>query len=341
MVMVSVGLVLCRLEVLHKENKTVLANMNKHLFLPAVLFTRILELDSNEIGNFGWALVLMPFLVVALGLMVGWLLVRVTNLEPRFHTATIVAIAFSSATSLPIALLEVMTDYLRSADIDAAELATFLPLYLISYPSLLWIVAGSMLSTPEDPEHDTAQIQMPRTSADEGLGNHGKRKSLTFEDLPNSIIRTLSTDMFQDVPDDHDNASSWLRESIMEIREPASFREKATKILIVVIHLFAQPPVAASILGLLIALTPFRLVWTETSGGMHWLFGALETTGSAIVPITLILLGESIYFGISSIKRSTWRMCFDVIFGKLVLMPVKSNRLIFPYFCKPIAPSFS
>jgi len=95
-----------------------------------------------------WPLLVLPFLYVFVGLVVGSAAARVGRMRPEFRRAATASVAFGNSTGLPITLLGVINSQAGVAPMfgrDTGLNLTYLATYLLIYPVLQWSVGGSLL----------------------------------------------------------------------------------------------------------------------------------------------------------------------------------------------------
>jgi len=95
-----------------------------------------------------WPLLVLPFLYVFVGLVVGSAAARVGGTRPEFRRAATASVAFGNSTGLPITLLGVINSQAGVAPMfgrDTGLNLTYLATYLLIYPVLQWSVGGCLL----------------------------------------------------------------------------------------------------------------------------------------------------------------------------------------------------
>lgn len=93
------------------------------------------------------------------------------------------------------------------------------------------------------------------------------------------------------------------------------------------------PPVVASLLGVVVGLTPIRGIWVDLRGQdndawLEWAYNGVRRLGQAAVPINLIVLGGSLS------KGPDWRALpvrtgLAIVVSKLLLMPAMALGVVF------------
>ena len=127
-IMAGSGLYLHRQNYVTSEGKKMLALISQQITIPAYLFAKIIycpsdgghntinDTDNNEfvcpsvadrIGDL-WMLLLWPFYVVLCGLILGYIVAKLSNTPPNQQRACMVALAFPNSTGLAITLLSVI-----------------------------------------------------------------------------------------------------------------------------------------------------------------------------------------------------------------------------------------
>jgi predicted permease len=100
-------------------------------------------------------LLFWPFVVVGMGLFVGYLVAKLAK-TPKCHTrACLVACAFGNSSGLPITLLTVVhTNFPVTSDLGRIDPTLFLSIYLLLYPVLQWGLGAWLVSPNNDDDDD-------------------------------------------------------------------------------------------------------------------------------------------------------------------------------------------
>jgi len=191
-------------------------------------------------------------------------------------------VAFGNSTGLPLTLLAVIhSSFSASTELGAVDPTTYLSIYLLFYPVLQWGIGGWLLAPPVEAADSKSHRAL---SADHLLARYSK------PDLTTELASPLN---------------------------PASPPQPTTvSILPTLLAIFsqaAQPPVLASLLGLLFTVTPVRgllvdLKNRDDDAYFEWAFDGLDTLGQAAVPINMIILGANLASGLkvpSCLARKT------------------------------------
>jgi predicted permease len=85
----------------------------------------------------------------SLGLLVGWVMAKLTQTPSHQIRTVMVACAFGNSTGLPITLLTVVhANFPSTSDLGRIDPTLFLSVYLLLYPALQWGVGGWLLAPP-------------------------------------------------------------------------------------------------------------------------------------------------------------------------------------------------
>lgn len=164
------------------------------LAMPALLFTTSIDCSQNLSTNAcpdmrdnlsnGWPMLLLPVWYVMVGLLVGRLCVYVGNASDELKNTSIVAVAFSNSTSLPISLLAVLNLQLfRRGFFGPVNPLLYLSVYLVVYPLLQWGVGGWLM--PPLPDTTTTTTNNTTTTTHHTLAppstpaSHRRKHSFT------------------------------------------------------------------------------------------------------------------------------------------------------------------
>ncbi|EOD08017.1 hypothetical protein EMIHUDRAFT_218076 [Emiliania huxleyi CCMP1516] len=170
-----------------------------------------------------WPLLVLPFLYVFVGLVVGSAAARVGGTRPEFRRAATASVAFGNSTGLPITLLGVINSQAGVAPMfgrDTGLNLTYLATYLLIYPVLQWSVGGCLLqrrggAPGGEPEPPIASLHTsigPRRWSSSDVGEDAERAAAVWAaaaaaasaaqpplDAP-SPLQTLSTALQRVLP---------------------------------------------------------------------------------------------------------------------------------------------
>jgi predicted permease len=164
----SAGIYLQRNGFVSGEGKKTLALISQQVAIPCLLFTKIVYCNqdwstekcpsvTDSIRDV-WVLLFWPIYVVGWGLIVGYLVARVTSTPPQLLRIILAACAFSNSTGVPITLLTVIhANFPSSHELGAIDPTVFLSIFLILYPMLQWGLGGFLL-TPENKDEQESEV---------------------------------------------------------------------------------------------------------------------------------------------------------------------------------------
>ena len=138
-------------------------------------------------------MLLLPFVFVSAGALLGWLVVVITNPPENFRKGTIAAVAFGNSTGMPIVLLSVLRsqlELLRGASSSTITNGTlkirdpivYLSVYLLTYPIIQWVAGGWLLAPKE--EVSDAPTAPPSTGVQSADGSLASAPSGSMPPLP-------------------------------------------------------------------------------------------------------------------------------------------------------------
>jgi predicted permease len=194
------GIYLQRNGYISGEGKKTLALISQQVAIPCLLFTKIVYCNQDwstdkcpsitDSLKDVWVLLLWPVYVVGWGLIVGYLIARITKTPPQHLRIVLVACAFSNCTGVPITLLSVIhANFPANHELGAIDPTVFLSVFLILYPMLQWGLGGFLL-TPEHKE-------------DQETGVKGGSESLNYVELSENEATNVHDDVGK--ADDHVN----------------------------------------------------------------------------------------------------------------------------------------
>lgn len=143
------GVILARKGVISRDVSRGLSQVSMQITIPCLLFSSVVPNVSVSVLRECWPLLVLPFLFVPAGLVIGSLVVLICQPGASFRKGTVAAVAFGNSTGIPIVLLSVVHAALKGpADVDPM---LFLSVYLIFYPALQWAVGGWLLGVGRKP----------------------------------------------------------------------------------------------------------------------------------------------------------------------------------------------
>jgi predicted permease len=141
------GALLARNGVITPEVSKGISHLAIQVTIPCLLFTSVAPVVNSRVLRTCWPLMVLPFVWMGLGLLLGALVVRVTTPAPSFRSGAMAACAFGNSTGMPIVLLKVVHVGLRGG--DDVDPIMFLSVYLIFYPILQWTVGAWLLGVDQ------------------------------------------------------------------------------------------------------------------------------------------------------------------------------------------------
>uniref|UniRef100_A0A7S3LDP2 Auxin efflux carrier n=1 Tax=Amphora coffeiformis TaxID=265554 RepID=A0A7S3LDP2_9STRA len=205
--MAGVGFYLHYRNFVTKEGKRTLALMSQKVTFPLYFMTKICFCnqdwsdkpcpDVTSTLHDTWALLLWPFFMVGTGLLVGKIVIRLTNTPTRQASSVLAAIAFANNTTLPITLLAVVrANFPSDSDLGHIDPTLFLSVYLVTYPILQWSLGGWIL-TPDDDEKDEKSVVLSVAESFKRIIHHPKSTPAHYRNVLNNkemvMARNLRT----------------------------------------------------------------------------------------------------------------------------------------------------
>jgi predicted permease len=176
-------------------------------------------------------------------------------------------------------------------------------------------------------------LEPPEESEASGLS------SLLGDDTKSPLFDTPAAVEPSEVTVVYEAAGNGKESRLLTPTTPKSKKHLCSKVLTQLL----QPPVIASLAGLVVACIPSihgLLVDTEDfddNAPLQWLFNALYDVGQAAIPINMFMLGATLATGIKAIPADfRWAPNLAVAFGKLVIMPAIGTMSV--YFLHEIIP---
>ena len=161
----AVGVYLHRQGYVVGDGKRSLALISQQVTIPLFLFTKLINCNqdwSNQpcpdvIQSLAdvWMLLIWPAYVVLIGLLVGWVMAKLSHTPSDQIRAVLAACAFGNSTGLPITLLTVVHDnFPQTSNLGRMDPNLFLSVYLLLYPILQWGAGGWLLVPEEEDDGD-------------------------------------------------------------------------------------------------------------------------------------------------------------------------------------------
>ncbi|KAL1507342.1 hypothetical protein AB1Y20_008188 [Prymnesium parvum] len=161
-VLASAGLYLGRKGFMTKAGAKLISTVSMKITIPCLLFSSVLPSVNLELVGAVWPMLLLPFVFVGTGALLGYLVVLITRPPANFRKGTIAAVAFGNSTGMPIVLLSVLQTQLSllegpsstrltpSGMLQVRNPIVYLSIYLLTYPIIQWVAGGWLLAPVEE-----------------------------------------------------------------------------------------------------------------------------------------------------------------------------------------------
>ncbi|CAB9525261.1 expressed unknown protein [Seminavis robusta] len=164
--MTAAGVYLHRRGMITSETKTGMARYTQQIAIPALFFTKIVDCPQNfshdqcpnilsHLGD-AWVLLVWPIYVLGVGLLVGYIMIKIVQPPKWQHNCVLAATAFANAMGMPITLLDVIGhNFVPPGPINHnLDPTRFQSIYVILNPVLQWGLGGWLLSKDEEEEYE-------------------------------------------------------------------------------------------------------------------------------------------------------------------------------------------
>jgi predicted permease len=202
--MATVGLYLHQTGAIGAEGKRTLAILSQQITFPLFLFTKIIYCNQNWSNEpcpdvtqtlaDVWMLLWWPIYVVAVGLMIGYVVAKVTRTPSHQVRSVLAACGFGNSTGLPITLLNVIhSNFPVDSDLGRMDPTLFLSVFLLLYPVLQWGLGGWLLTPDAMAETSDETIAMLADNDDpnqKSFRSSSKRQSSSRSLLNNVLNNT-------------------------------------------------------------------------------------------------------------------------------------------------------
>ena len=292
-----------------------------HLFLPALLLSRVANTVSPE-HLVSWAAVpLIACFMVAAGASLGYLLVLALARHDVAGFA-MAAVAFGNTTSLPLAMMASLAhgEALRRDEDDSvddimARGTAYVLVFTLPVTLLRWTVAYDLMGS-----------NMPRTANAAADYSHvielAEQPAGGDDGDVEEVVVGGEEEQEGDGEDGEDGVH--VREAVVAaaavVDEPLTLRQRIRKMF--------NPPIYASLLGIAIGLvTPVKGLLFGSGAPLAFVTNALTITGEATVPAVMIGLGATLYNGPNSASVGR-RLLGGILVLRLVCMPLVGFAVI-------------
>jgi len=143
------GVFLVRSKIVSKDALSVLGKIVIYVSLPCLLFHKIAASASWEQLCEYWVFPMSCVVYILLGLIIGWITVKICKPRKEIESGVIATIAFSNSGYIPIALVAGITAVfpIFIKDPQASDKAiSFIAIYLLLQSPILWTVGYSLVS---------------------------------------------------------------------------------------------------------------------------------------------------------------------------------------------------
>uniref|UniRef100_A0A7S3P887 Auxin efflux carrier n=1 Tax=Amphora coffeiformis TaxID=265554 RepID=A0A7S3P887_9STRA len=176
--MTVAGVYLHRRGMITSETKTGMARYTQQIAIPALFFSKIVDcpqdFSSDQCPNIldhlgdAWVLLVWPLYVLAVGLLVGWLVIRITQPPVWQRNCVLAATAFANAMGMPITLLDVIGHNFQppGAYNKLLDPSMFQSIYVILNPVLQWGLGGWLLANDVELPSTTSTTNQVKTIND-------------------------------------------------------------------------------------------------------------------------------------------------------------------------------
>jgi predicted permease len=341
----AAGVYLHRRGMVNQESKTVLARYSQQIAIPALFFSKLVNCPQNSTNDKcpnvldhisdAWVLLLWPCYVVGCGLLVGSVVVRITNTPIWQRRSILAAMAFANSSGLPITLLAVIQHNFESHGKTTIDPNLFLSIYLIVYPILQWGIGGWLLAADE--EVSKKQIVMQRKCSDLEIASK-LVKELSLTNLVDLRRRTLEDSAEEEeylIPTYQEDTLAGPQNytTVPESSIATVITEDVAPLMETVWNIASQsfqPPVIGAISGLLVvAFEPLRGLFVGLHNSndvpLEWLFDGILLIGRSAVPVNMAVLGVNLSIAaqpMTSTAPVNAKTVAAVVIGKMVVMPI-------------------
>eukprot|EP00811_Abedinium_folium_P036005 NODE_8753_length_1472_cov_8.568773.p1 GENE.NODE_8753_length_1472_cov_8.568773~~NODE_8753_length_1472_cov_8.568773.p1 ORF type:complete len:457 (-),score=88.77 NODE_8753_length_1472_cov_8.568773:102-1274(-) len=297
--MALAGVYLTKIGVITGEVRKGLSKISLNVTIPCLLFYSNVVGMNVKILRMAWPLALLPCVYVPLGLLMGKLVVLIGQPPSHFRRSAMAAVAFGNSTGMPVVLLQTVRTSIGSAfQLSKTDPMIFLSIYLTSYPLLQWTIGSHLMGT-------NARSTRPAVT-------------LPAEENDPPTLPLLQLDKYaQFSKTDHTVDTDTATTSRSEI---SSTRRCLASVATVLSNALV-PPVTATLLGVVVGVTPLRGLLIGQDAALNWFASAIEGIGEAAVPVNLFVLGSSLCRR-GVLGALPVRLYVLVVLAKMVLMPV-------------------
>lgn len=315
-------------------------------------------------------LFLWPIVVVTSGYCLGFLAAKLLRVPENFRRAAAGSVAFGNSTGMPVVLLSTLAPSLVAEGVVKGDPLLFLPVYLVLSPLLQWTVVSYIFQGPKVTEK--RDVENPAPAADvTGVASIPSIPEASIpadppidscysaKSVPIQVTRAATSQgVFREVPTGREevrfqtisfgiepplqvgpglSAQAELEDVLTpeDVKLPCQ-RDRCGKRLKHILFMFLSPPVAATLLGILVAfIRPLQNQfvnlndWTlPDKRALDWVYNAIRTLGQAAVPVNLLMLGSNLSKG-ADFSALPVRMAIGLTLTKMLLQPALVAFFVF------------
>lgn len=358
-VMAFGGLFMTRLGIITNDVRKGLGELSMNLLLPCLMFSQVIYCNNAQMKvdhacpNMAQVILssadlfFWPLVVVGCGYFLGFLAAKIMRVPENFRRAAAGSVAFGNSTGMPVVLLSTLAPSLVAEGVVNGDPLLFLPVYLVLSPLLQWTVGSLIFRRPTeksltgDVEAAESPTESPAAEYPSDPDFSRARTACVLRDPPVSSqrdrprLRTVGM-----LPPLEVGPGFTACGELEDVLTPEDVQmphcDKCGAMLKHVLFMFLSPPVAATLLGILVAfIRPLQNQfinlndWSLPSErGLDWLYSAIRTLGQAAVPVNLIMLGSNLSKGadFSALPVST---AVVLTLTKMLIQPAAIAGLVF------------
>lgn len=318
-------------------------------------------------------LFIWPIVVVTSGYCLGFLAAKLLRVPENFRRAAAGSVAFGNSTGMPVVLLSTLAPSLVAEGVVKGDPLLFLPVYLVLSPLLQWTVGSYIFQGPKVAT-SSGDVENPAPAAD--VTAVASIPSIPEASIPEADIPPMDSNysaksvpipvtraatshaVFREVPESREevrfqtisfgiepplkvgpglSAQAELEDVLTpeDVQLPCQ-RERCGKRLKRILFMFLSPPVAATLLGILVAFVrPLQNQfvnlndWTlPDKRALDWAYNAIRTLGQAAVPVNLLMLGSNLSKG-ADFRALPVGMAIGLTLTKMLLQPAVVAFFVF------------
>jgi predicted permease len=320
----GLGAVLGRYGYLDKQARSAMAGLVMRIGYPALLFTRLLDCPQCLGDKYSadscppcksalvylreaWVLILVPFVVVGIGLLVGRKTAELTGCPESLRSACMVAVACPNYFGMPLVVLDILGHELKRLGVITQDPTNYIAVLNLTAEVVVWTVGSYMLGVREKECESTVQ----------------QKGIVGVEDDDADVHTSLTSGEAQPDFQYFDIAAAFLSTWFTPAKE-------------VVKLFFSLPPVLSVLVAVSVALiAPWVPIYSlfvdgtqQDSAPLRFVFNGLKVLGGIMVPLNLLVLGSNLSKGCDFSKLSR-TCCIWIAVSKLIVMPAVMCAVVF------------